>query len=54
MKSEKIFEALTEIEEKYIEEAKETKILKKKPVIWKIAGTAAAFFVGVVALGIIG
>ncbi len=54
MKSEKIFDSITEIDEKYIEEAKEIKIPKRKPAILKIAGTAAAFFVGVAALGIIG
>ncbi len=54
MKSEKLFDSITEIDEKYIEEAKENKIPKRKPTIWKIAGTVAACFVGVVALGIIG
>lgn len=54
MKSEKLFDSITEIDEKYIEEAQETKIPKKKSAIWKIAGTAAAFFVGVAVLGIAG
>ena len=54
MKSEKIFEALTEIEDKYIEEAEKEKLPKRKISILKNAGMAAAFFVGVVALGIIG
>ncbi len=54
MKTEKLFDSITEIDEKYIEEAKETKIPKRKPVIWKIAGMAAAFLVGVVALGAAG
>ena len=54
MKNEIIFEALTEIEDKYIEEAEKEKLPKRKISILKIAGMAAAFFVGVVALGMIG
>lgn len=54
MKSEKLFDSITEIDEKYIEEAKEEKIPKKKSAILKIAGMAATFFVGVVTLGIAG
>ncbi len=54
MKSEKLFDSITEIDEKYIEEAKEEKIPKRKPIILKIAGMAAAFLVGVVALGTAG
>lgn len=54
MKSEKFFDSITEIDEKYIEEAKETKITKKKTKIWKIAGTIAACFTVAVAVGIIG
>ena len=54
MKSEKLFDSITEIDETYIEEAKEEKILNRKPVIWKIAGMAAACFVVAIAVGIIG
>ena len=54
MKSEKLFDSITEIDEKYIEEAKEEKIQKRKPIILKIAGMAAAFVVGVAALGTAG
>ena len=54
MKSERIFDAITEINEEYIEEAKAEEIKRKKKPFWKIAGMAAAFFIGVVALGIIG
>ncbi|MBE6900781.1 MAG: hypothetical protein E7479_09035 [Ruminococcaceae bacterium] len=54
MKSEKLFDSITEIDENYIEEAKEAKIPKRKPMIWKIAGTAAACFAVAIAIGIIG
>lgn len=54
MKSEKLFDSITEINEKYIEEAKEEKIPNRKPVIWKIAGMAAACFVVAIAVGIVG
>ncbi|MBQ4546310.1 MAG: hypothetical protein IJA17_04025 [Oscillospiraceae bacterium] len=54
MKSERIFDAITEINEEYIEEAKAEEVKRKKKPFWKIAGMAAAFFIGVVALGIIG
>ena len=45
MKSEKIFEALTEIEDKYIDEAKTEKIRFGKKHFWRWAGGAAACFV---------
>lgn len=54
MKSEKLFDSITEIDEKYIEEAKEEKIPNRKPAIWKIAGMAAACFVVAIAVGIVG
>ncbi|MBP1570027.1 MAG: hypothetical protein J6A12_06500, partial [Oscillospiraceae bacterium] len=53
MKSEKIFEALTEIEEKYIEEAKTEKIRFGKKHFWRWAGGAAACFVIAIAVGIV-
>ena len=53
MKSEKIFEALTEIEEKYIDEAKTEKIRFGKKHFWRWAGGAAACFVIAIAVGIV-
>ncbi len=54
MKSEKLFDSITEINEEYIAESENIKTNRKKKTVLKIAGMAAAFFVGVVALGIIG
>ncbi|MBQ5322414.1 MAG: hypothetical protein J6J07_03125, partial [Oscillospiraceae bacterium] len=53
MKSEKIFEALTEIEDKYIDEAKTEKIRFGKKHFWRWAGGAAACFVIAIAVGIV-
>ncbi|MBR6657231.1 MAG: hypothetical protein IKL18_03570 [Oscillospiraceae bacterium] len=54
MKSEKLFDCITEIKEEFIEEGENEKFPKQKISIRKIAGMAAAFFIGVVALGTIG
>ena len=44
MKSEKLFDCITEIKEEFIEEAGKEKFPKQKISIRKIAGMAAAFF----------
>lgn len=54
MKNEKLFDAITEIDEKYIEEGETEKFPKRKTAIWKIAGTAAACFIVAIAVGIVG
>lgn len=54
MKTEKLFDCITDIKEEFIEEAENDKIPKRKNAVWKIAGAAAACFVSVAVLGIIG
>lgn len=53
MKSEKIFEAITEIEDKYIDEANTEKIHSGKKHFWRWAGGAAACFAIAIAVGIV-
>ncbi|MBQ2794510.1 MAG: hypothetical protein IJF04_00640 [Oscillospiraceae bacterium] len=53
MKSEKIFEAITEIEDKYIDEANTEKIRSGKKHFWRWAGGTAACFAIAIAVGIV-
>lgn len=53
MKSERLFDSITEIDEEYIEEAKNAKFQKRKTLVFKLFGTAAACFAAAVAVGII-
>ncbi|MBQ7874750.1 MAG: hypothetical protein IJ306_06280 [Oscillospiraceae bacterium] len=51
MKNEKLFDAITEIDEKYIDEANTEKIHVKKGLSWKVWGTVAACLVVAAAVG---